>query len=277
MENEEKKYPEAIVGALVVNKEGKIILAKSKKWDGKYTIFGGHVEMGEKLEDAVLREIKEESNLDVKVVARLGFDESVYNEEFHENKHFVFIDFLCSYDGEDNDVKIGDKEFENKFVWVTTDEALKMDIAHGTREIIESYLKYQESTNCLDSWKRCQADFENYKKDQVKHQEEFRKYAKMDVTLQILPVLDNFEISLEHVPEEKKGNGWVEGIVHIKRQIEDVLKNNGVEEIAVKEGDKFDPEIHEAISGKGEKVKKVLQKGYKLNRRIIRAARVEVG
>jgi len=128
----------------------------------------------------------------------------------------------------------------------------------------------------LNSWKRCQADFENFKKDQAKAREEFAKFAKMDVISQILPALDNFEASLAHVPEEHKQNGWVEGIVHIKKQIEDVLKNNGIEEIAVKIGNKFDPEIHEAVAGKGENVKKVLQKGYKLNGRIIRAARVEV-
>jgi molecular chaperone GrpE len=91
-----------------------------------------------------------------------------------------------------------------------------------------------------------------------------------------LPVLDNFEASLAHVPEERKENGWVEGIIHIKRQIEDILKSNGIEEIVVKVGDQFNPEIHEAVAGEGEKVKKILQKGYRLNGRIIRPTKVEV-
>ena len=101
----------------------------------------------------------------------------------------------------------------------------------------------------------------------------------MDVIEQILPVLDNFEASLAHVPENRKENKWVEGIVYIKKQLEDVLKNNDIEEIEVKIGDKFNPEIHEAVGGDGEKqkMKKVIQKGYKLNGRILRAARVEVG
>ena len=98
----------------------------------------------------------------------------------------------------------------------------------------------------------------------------------MDVISQILPVLDNFEASLSHVPEKEKNSAWVAGITHIKRQIEDMLRNNGVEEIAVKIGDKFDPEVHEAVAGKGEKVKKVMQKGYRINRKILRAVRVEV-
>ncbi len=132
------------------------------------------------------------------------------------------------------------------------------------------------SEKYLDSWKRCQADFENYKKDQAKVWEEFAKFAKIDVISQFLPVLDNFEASFAHIPEKEKDSAWVTGITHIKRQIEDVLKNNNVEEISVKAGDKFNPEVHEAIAGKGDKVKKILQRGYKLNGKIIRPAKVEV-
>ena len=84
----------------------------------------------------------------------------------------------------------------------------------------------------------------------------------MDVIEQILPVVDNFEASLAHVPEESKENKWVEGIVYIKKQLEDVLKNNDIEEIAVKAGDKFNPEIHEAVGGNGEsrKLRKLFRK-----------------
>ncbi|HUD08928.1 MAG TPA: nucleotide exchange factor GrpE, partial [Candidatus Saccharimonadales bacterium] len=61
-------------------------------------------------------------------------------------------------------------------------------------------------------------------------------------------------------------------------QLEDVLKNNDIEEILVKPGDKFNPALHEAIGGDGkkQKVARVVQKGYRLNGRILRAARVEV-
>ncbi|PIU78328.1 MAG: nucleotide exchange factor GrpE [Candidatus Moranbacteria bacterium CG06_land_8_20_14_3_00_43_56] len=275
MKKEEKKYPEPIVGALIVNKEGKVLLARGKKWGGKYTCFGGHVELGESLEDAIKREVKEEAGLDVEVIDKLLFQDSVFEKDFHKKKHFVFTDFLCKYGGNNSSVRTN-KEYENEFDWYTINEALKLDLAFGTRNIIESYIKYLETKKYLDSWKRCQADFENYKKDQAKAREEFAKFAKMDMILQILPVLDNFEASLSHVPEDQSKSAWVAGITHIKRQIEDVLKNNEVLEIEVKVGDKFNPEIHEAISGKGEKVKKVLQKGYRLNGRILRAARVDI-
>jgi len=166
---------------------------------------------------------------------------------------------------------------ESKKEEKTSAEEGEVDRVEKKEETQEEIVDYKVlSEKYLDSWKRCQADFENYKKDEARRQEEFARFMKVNFILQILPVLDNFEASLAHVPEEKKENGWVEGIIHIKRQIEDVLKNNGIEEMVVKVGDKFNPEIHEAVTGEGEKVKKILQKGYQLNGKIIRAAKVEV-
>ncbi|MFA5871946.1 MAG: nucleotide exchange factor GrpE [Parcubacteria group bacterium] len=277
-ENVEKKYPEPVVGALILNRDGKILLAKSKKWSGQFTVFGGHVEMGETLEEAIRREVKEEAGIDVEVMGRLGFDESIFDKDFHEKKHFIFIDFLCRYGGEDDTVKLCSKEFEDNYIWTDMKDISKLKVHPSTIELVNAYRKYKENLNALNSWKRCQADFENYKKDQIKTQEEFRKYAKMDLILQILPVLDNFNASLAHIPEGSKEDKWVEGIVYIKKQLEGVLKNNNIEEIKVKIGDKFEPEIHEAIRGDGKKqiVSKVLQKGYRVDRRVIRPARVEV-
>ncbi len=151
----------------------------------------------------------------------------------------------------------------------------------------------------LDGWKRTQADFENYKKDQAKRMEEFRKFSSLDMILQLIPVLDNFEKSLEHVPEKEKENAWAKGVNLILKQLKDVLKNYGVEEIETGVGDKFNPEIHEAIESDSNVtnehpnvsnvIKKVVQKGYRImdparnashsdagGGKVIRAARVIV-
>ena len=61
----EKKYPEPTCGALIFNPVGKIFLMKSRKWRDKYVMPGGHIELGEKIEDALKREIKEETGLDI--------------------------------------------------------------------------------------------------------------------------------------------------------------------------------------------------------------------
>jgi molecular chaperone GrpE len=258
-------------------KQDKFLIAKVRDEEGWYyknmgpwEFVGGTLDENESLLDSLAREISEEAgklNIEVKdIINTVEFDTASGRK--------IFLVYFVKY--LDGDLKKSDEHSE--FKWISA-----KDIFDNRNEYKDWFLKsikksveYIEKEKYLDSWKRCQADFENFKKDQAKAREEFAKYAKMDVIEQILPVLDNFEASLAHVPEEKKGNGWVEGITHIKRQIEDVLKNNDVEEIVVKAGDRFNPEIHEAAAGEGEKVKKVLRKGYKLNGRIVRVARVEV-
>jgi len=290
--NEEKKYPDSgkreiiegkeysgqitkanIASGVVIKKDNKYLLVQENigKIKGLWNLPAGKVEKGLTFAENAKKEAKEETGYDVKIIKEIG----IFQKDGESVRHAFEAEIISG------ELKFPKEEIAD-VKWFTMEEIkkikdkLRSDWVLGAIELMEE----QRNINAyLDSWKRCQADFDNYKKDQAKQREEFRKYVQMDVILQLLPVLDNFEISLAHVPEEKKGNGWVEGIVHIKRQIEDVLRNNGIEEIVVKSGDKFDPEIHEAIGGEGKKqvVKKVLRKGYKLDGRIVRAARVEVG
>lgn len=292
MENKKGKIcPEPVVGALIINSDGEILLGKSKKWkDNSYTVFGGHVETGETMEEAIKREVLEETGLKVEVLAKIGFLESIFDKDFHEDKHFIFLDFLCRYGGEKDKVKLNE-EFEDEYVWVKPGEALSMKIPIGTRRIIEEYLEYQKREGYLDGWKRAQADFENYKKRQAETSKNLIQFGNINLISQILPVLDNFHASTEHIPEEQKDSPWVVGIMHIKKQLEKILEDNNVTEIKIKAGDKFDPEIMEAIKqetvnseqGTEDKcdkkecvVSKILQKGYKINGRVIRPARVVV-
>src|SRR3989344_1574363 len=143
--------------------------------------------------------------------------------------------------------------------------------------LIKNYLeknKIEKEQEYLNGWKRAQADFENYKKQQSQAQKDFARFASQDLIMQILPVLDNFHASTGHIPEGQKNDPWVVGIMHIQKQLENVLKENGVEEMEVKEGDEFDPEIHEAVKSDANdtnehpngtnKISKVLSKGYKI-------------
>ena len=70
-----QKYPEPAAGALIFNTEGKIFLMKSHKWHGQYVVPGGHIELGETIEEALKREVKEETDLDVHDVEFLVFQE----------------------------------------------------------------------------------------------------------------------------------------------------------------------------------------------------------
>ena len=151
----------------------------------------------------------------------------------------------------------------------------------------------------LNVLQRVQADFENYKKRQQDMQKQLGGYLIEKLVLDIIPVLDNFRSATQHVPLEQKDNAWVVGIQYIEKQLETVLTDNGMQTIEVKEGETFDPKIHEAISKeqsavmseqkveeneedkpaekiKGHTVTKVVQKGYKFGNRVIRAAKVIV-
>ncbi|MCX6763884.1 MAG: nucleotide exchange factor GrpE [Candidatus Moranbacteria bacterium] len=280
-----KQYPEPCAGGLIVNPEGKILLAKTHKWNDKYGFAGGHIEFGEKIEDAIKREMKEETNLDVEVVDFLSADESIFSKSYHkERKHLIFLDYLCQDNGK-LEVKMND-EFHKEYGWYTPEEALKLDLADGVKKVIEKYIDYKKQKGYLDSWKRCVADFENYKKRQSENLAEMIKYSNQGMILEILPVLDNFHASTDHIPEDQKDNAWVVGIMHIQKQLEKVLADNDVTEIETKVGDNFDPALHEAVQAdtketdkntkENHQIKKVILKGYKMGEKVIRAARVIV-
>lgn len=132
----------------------------------------------------------------------------------------------------------------------------------------------------LNGWKRAKADFVNYKKRQEEAIAMFRKYAREDFIIELLPILDNFNEAIKHIPENEKQSEWVLGIAAIKTQLEGILRNHGIKEIkTIKE--KFNPEFHEAIEAiESEKesgtILEELRKGYILNGKIIRAAKVKV-
>src|SRR6266852_6225742 len=130
-------YPKTSVGALIVNKQGKILLTKSHKWFDKYTLPGGHMEVGETMKEAVAREVKEEVGLDVEVADMLLMQEAIFAEEFWKKKHFIFFDFLCK--SKDQQVKLDGRELQS-YVWEYPGAAFKLKLDSFTRQTLERYL-----------------------------------------------------------------------------------------------------------------------------------------
>lgn len=133
----------------------------------------------------------------------------------------------------------------------------------------------------LAGWQRARADFLNHKKGEIERIEEILKYAGEELILGILPILDNFDLAEKKLPENLKKEEDVRGLLQIRFQIQDFLKNQGVEEIESL-GKKFDPNFQEAIEevetndkDSGLVVEEI-QKGYKMNGRLLRPARVKV-
>ena len=133
----DQQYPEPTVGALIINHEGNIFLMKSHKWNGQYCIPGGHVELGETIEAAVIREVKEETGLDVYDLEFLCFQEFVYGESFWKKRHFIFFDYSCKADT--SEVTLNDEAEE--YVWISLDKGNNLPIESYTRNVIKEYVK----------------------------------------------------------------------------------------------------------------------------------------
>ena len=136
-----QQYPEATVGALILNPKGEVLIVRSSKWNDKYTVPGGHIELGERAEDAIRREVKEETCLDVEVERLLLVQQAIYPRFYHKHEHFVFMDYLCRAKG--TNVKLDGKELQH-YVWVNPRDALKLDIEQYTRNFIAKYLQELE-------------------------------------------------------------------------------------------------------------------------------------
>lgn len=131
-------YPEPTVGGLIVNNEGKILLAKSHKWFDKYTLPGGHIEVGETMREAVAREVKEEVGLDIEVEELLLMQEAIFAEEFWKKRHFIFFDFLCR--SKDQQVKLDGRELQ-EYIWEYPGAAFRLNLDSFTKKTLEKYLE----------------------------------------------------------------------------------------------------------------------------------------
>ncbi len=121
----------------------------------------------------------------------------------------------------------------------------------------------------LNNWKRTQADFVNYKKDEGKRMEEFAKYSTASVIEDVLDVIGNLELASQHIQDK--------GLQMVMSQFESLLKKYGVERIAVA-GQTFDPAVHEAVEPIVDDSKITeARAGYTMHGRVIRPARVKNG
>lgn len=140
----------------------------------------------------------------------------------------------------------------------------------------------EEKEEYLDGWKRARAEHLNYIKEEQERIKKLFKIANEGLILKILPVLDSFKRAKEAISQDLKGDQIIQGFLQIENQIKEILKKEGLEEIEVKIGEKFNPEIHEAI-GKEERkdlppesIVEVVERGYKFQGKVIRPAKVKL-
>ena len=158
----------------------------------------------------------------------------------------------------------------------------------GTRKEMHKHSKHEKEKKELenlnnkikeltDSLQRLQAEFENYKKRIEKEKQDFIRYASQDLIINLLPIVDSFEIALKN---HKDKNKFLEGMKLIFSQFYSLLEKGGLKQINPLD-EKFDPNKHEVLmcnkSNKPDNtITEVLQKGYIVNDKLIRHAKVKI-
>ena len=137
-----------------------------------------------------------------------------------------------------------------------------------------------ENAQLTEALQRERADAVNLRRRHEEQIASLRSTIKASVVKDLLPIIDNFERSLKHIPQDLQGNEFIKGVEGIVKQFEKTLADIGVERIKTV-GEPFDPHLHEAVSmeegdGDQEIVSEELQSGYKLGDDVIRHAMVRV-
>ncbi len=184
----------------------------------------------------------------------------------------------------DNHKKDADFEDMEEMQDQSLDDGVTNDQDFSEEEVLSETEQLQESLGKeKDKFLRLFAEFENYKRRTSKERLELFKTANQEVLHALLPVVDDFDRALAEI--SKSGDkDLLKGVELIYNKLKETLKNKGLTLMEVKEGDAFDPELHEAVtqisvpdnSMKG-KIVDVLEKGYVLGDKIIRYPKVITG
>jgi len=150
------------------------------------------------------------------------------------------------------------------------------------KQLQEELAKEQaHAAELLSGWQRAKADYLNLKKEQEKLAQETFGWANAAFMAEILPVYNHFKLALAHISEEQKKEGWVEGIILIQKQFADFLNKYGIKEIKTV-GEKFDPNLHEAVSHEeksgfeSDQIFEETSPGYMLEDKVLMPAKVKV-
>ena len=128
---------------------------------------------------------------------------------------------------------------------------------------------------------RSQADFENYRKRAAREKDDAVRYANAALLEKLIPVIDNFELGMQAAKGAPEGSAIIAGLEMVARQLQDFLTQHGVEAVPA-EGQKFDPNLHEAFAQEASdtlpegQVVRQLRKGFRLRDRLLRPAAVVV-
>lgn len=138
----------------------------------------------------------------------------------------------------------------------------------------------EELAKMTETAARAIADLQNFRRRSEEERGSLALYANLQFLQGIFPVIDNFQLAFQHIPEDLTENEWVKGVYSIEKQFIDSLTGLGLHEIPCQIGDVFDPNLHEALmQGPGTKdtITECFEKGYQFKDQVIRPTKVKVG
>lgn len=138
--------PLATVGALVVGPDGRVLLVRTHKWRDRWGVPGGKIEYGERIREALAREFREETGLELRDVRWAPVQEAVESDEFHVPAHFVLLNFLARSDA----TAVRRNDEAQAHAWVAPAEALRYPLNRPTRALVEHYLRLGYSGRPLE-------------------------------------------------------------------------------------------------------------------------------
>jgi phosphoglycolate phosphatase-like HAD superfamily hydrolase/ADP-ribose pyrophosphatase YjhB (NUDIX family) len=130
---ESNHAPVVTVGALIYDNTGRVLMIQTHKWSGLWGIPGGKIKWAEPATDALRREIKEETNLEVEDIQFVLVQDCIASKEFYRDAHFVLLNYTCRCVGS-TDVKLNDEAREWR--WVTPVEAGTLPLNQPTRTLL---------------------------------------------------------------------------------------------------------------------------------------------
>jgi molecular chaperone GrpE len=165
-----------------------------------------------------------------------------------------------------------------------SEETPSKETAEAKQEPVQKELSPEEKIAELnDKYLRLYADFENYRKRMTKERVDLIKFASEEIFTQVIPVLDDFERAFRSMTEATDIKTIRQGEELIFNKFKNILTQNGLHEMK-SVGEVFNPDLHDAVTNvpapsekmKGKVVDEV-EKGYYLNGKVIRHAKVVVG
>ncbi len=127
-------HPVATVGALILNRAGEMLLIRTHKWSHRWGIPGGKIKRGESCEQALIREITEETALTLSDIEFVMVQDCIEPPEFQRSAHFLLLNYVARCQNEAPQVILNEEA--QAFQWLPLAEALRVDLNIPTRILI---------------------------------------------------------------------------------------------------------------------------------------------